>query len=205
MSSVLRRGPWSFNEWMCVVQKWNTNHSDQDLMRIPFWVQIRGIPLHFLTERMVTTIGGRLGHFMETDFGSDGTALVDYVRVRLLWNIEDPLRFQRLFQFGDEASVLKNSEISVRSVASSLMKPRSVLKAKMSLLLHLRMMMRMTTRVSIRMRKRPIQIQTITNQMLNMSPKADKMRISKRSQRSGRWTYLLHASISKSTHLCVVI
>ena len=107
MASVLRRGPWSFNVWMCVVQKWNPNHSDQDLQRIPFWIQIRGIPLHFLTERMVTSIGGRLGHFLETDFGGDGTALVDYVRVRILWNIEDPLRFQRLFQFGDEACVLK--------------------------------------------------------------------------------------------------
>ena len=119
MASVLRRGPWSFNEWMSVVQKWNPNHSDQDLQRIPFRVQIRGIPLHFLTERMVTTIGGRLGHFMETDFGGDGTALVDYVRVRLLWNIDDPLRFQRLFQFGDESSVLKFRYEKLRNFCSN--------------------------------------------------------------------------------------
>jgi len=49
MLSVLRRGPWSFNNWMCVVQKWTPLHSDEDLKRIPFWVQIRGIPLNFLT------------------------------------------------------------------------------------------------------------------------------------------------------------
>lgn len=101
MNSVLRRGPWSFNEWMCVTKRWNSSLIDADLKRIPFWIQIRGIPLHFLTLRMITSIGGRMGHFLETDFGGDNAVLVDYVRVRILWNIEDPLRFQRLFQFGD--------------------------------------------------------------------------------------------------------
>ena len=28
MGSVLRRGLWSFNEWMCVTQRWNPNHTD---------------------------------------------------------------------------------------------------------------------------------------------------------------------------------
>jgi len=119
MASVLRRGPWSFNEWMCVVQKWNPNHTDQDLKQIPFWIQIRGISLHFLTERMVTSIGGRLGHFLETDFSADGTTLVDFVRVKLLWNIDDPLRFQRLFQFGDEACILKFRYEKLRNFCSN--------------------------------------------------------------------------------------
>jgi len=118
MGSVLRRGLWSFNEWMCVTQRWNPNHTDQDLKRIPFWIQIRGIPLHFLTLRMITSIGRRMGHFLETDFGGDGAVLVDYVRVRILWNIDDPLRFQRLFQFGDEACVLKFRYEKLRNFCS---------------------------------------------------------------------------------------
>lgn len=55
MLSVLRRGPWSFNDWMCVIQKWTPLHADEDLERIPLWVQIRGIPLQFLTLVMVTS------------------------------------------------------------------------------------------------------------------------------------------------------
>lgn len=107
MTSILKRGPWSFNDWMCVLQKWTTIHTEADLKHIPFWVQIRGIPLRYLTLRMITYIGNQMGSFMETDFGGDGAVLVDYVRVRLLWNIEMPLRFQRIFQFGDETCVLK--------------------------------------------------------------------------------------------------
>lgn len=107
MSSILRRGPWSFNDWMCVTQRWNPQQSDESLKQIPFWVQIIGIPLRFLTLRMITFIGENLGHFLETDFGGDGAVLVDYVRVRLLWNIDSPLKFQRQFQFGTENCVLK--------------------------------------------------------------------------------------------------
>lgn len=118
MLSVLRRGPWSFNDWMCVTQKWTPLHSDDDLKRIPFWVQVRGIPLNFLTHRMVTSIGENLGHFLETDFAGDGAVLVDYVRIRLLWHIDQPLRFQRLFQFGDETALLKFRYEKLRNFCS---------------------------------------------------------------------------------------
>ncbi|XP_024006605.1 uncharacterized protein LOC18010899 [Eutrema salsugineum] len=48
-----------------------------------------------------------MGHFLETDFQGDGALNVEYVRVRLLLNIDSPLRFQRLFQFGKDTSILK--------------------------------------------------------------------------------------------------
>ncbi|KAG7563830.1 hypothetical protein ISN44_As10g005970 [Arabidopsis suecica] len=118
MASILRRGPWSFNDWMCVTEKWNPDQSDEDLKHIAFWVQIRGIPLHFLTARMVTHIGENLGHFMETDFVGDGAILVDFVRVRLLCHIDVPLRFQRKFQFGNQACILKLRYEKLRNFCS---------------------------------------------------------------------------------------
>lgn len=78
-----------------------------NLKSIPFWVQVCAMLLHFLTKRMVTQIDLNLGQFFKTDFEGDGAIMVDYVRIRLFWNIDTPLRFQRIFQFGDEASVLK--------------------------------------------------------------------------------------------------
>lgn len=107
MASVLRRGPCTFNEWMCITQRWNPLLTDDDLKHIPFWVQVKGIPLHFLTKRMVREVGIHIGNYFETDFDSEGAVLVDYVRVKLLWNVDLPLRFQRLFKFGDVETVLK--------------------------------------------------------------------------------------------------
>lgn len=48
-------------------------------------------------------------------FGGDGAVLVDYVRVRLLWHIDAPLRFQRQFTFGHETCVLKFRYEKLRS------------------------------------------------------------------------------------------
>lgn len=106
MLSVLRRGPWSFNEWMCSIQRWHPNHTNDELKFIPFWVQVRGIPIQFLTQRMVVHIGRLMGQFMETDFTAEGSSSVDYVCVRLLWNTDTPLRFQRQFQFGNQTATL---------------------------------------------------------------------------------------------------
>ncbi|KAG7633129.1 Zinc knuckle CX2CX4HX4C [Arabidopsis suecica] len=75
MFSILRRGPWSFNDWMCVIQRWTKLHSDAEFKRIPFWIQIRGIPLRFLTARIITSIGERMGLFLETNFGRDVSVL----------------------------------------------------------------------------------------------------------------------------------
>lgn len=105
--SVLRRGPWSFNEWMVSLQRWFPNQVEDDLEYMTFWIQVRGIPPQYLTQRVVTRIGHVLGQFIETDFTAEGTHNVEYVRIRLLWNIHNPLRFQRMFRFGDHTAVLK--------------------------------------------------------------------------------------------------
>lgn len=61
---------------------------DQDLNHIPFWVQIRGIPLKYLNEPVIRNIGDRMGEVMSVDFNPDMNAVVEFVRVRLNWNVE---------------------------------------------------------------------------------------------------------------------
>lgn len=107
MLSVLRRGPWSFNDWICVTHKWNPLISDDELKHIPFWVQVSGIPLHLLTKCLVREIGFNLGNFMETNFERENAVMVDFVRMKLWCDIDTPLRFQWLVRFGDETRVLK--------------------------------------------------------------------------------------------------
>lgn len=103
MNLTLRRGPWSFNEWMIVLQQWSPNFPVESLKIIPFWIQIRGIPLQFLTRSMIGFIGGKLGPVVEIDFDENSTR-VDFVRVKVNWNVDNPLRFQRIYQFGDDVN-----------------------------------------------------------------------------------------------------
>ncbi|RID79870.1 hypothetical protein BRARA_A02574 [Brassica rapa] len=105
MLMVTRRAPWSFAEWMVTVSRWYPNIADEDLKIIPFWVQIRGIPLEFLTREVVEFIGGILAPVFNVDFDENSTR-VDFVHVQVLWNADHPLRFQRNYQFSPDVNTL---------------------------------------------------------------------------------------------------
>lgn len=99
LSSVLERGPWAFNDRMLVVSQGNAGMDDHNLNHIPFWVQIRGIPLEYMSEPVIRDIGDRMGEVMKIDFKPEVNAAVEFVRVRLNWNVANPLKFKRNFQF----------------------------------------------------------------------------------------------------------
>lgn len=99
METVLRRGPWAFNDRMLVIQRWEPQLPLINF--IPFWTQIRGIPVQFLNRGVVEHIGCALGQVLEVDFDADAIARVDFARVLLHWDITQPLHFQRNFQFSD--------------------------------------------------------------------------------------------------------
>lgn len=106
LQSVLNRGPWAFNDRMVVIKRWMPAMDDNDLMQIPFWVQIRGIPMEYLTEGVIRNIGDIMGEVMLVDFNPEANASVEYVRVQLNWNLAQPLRFHKNFQFSPGVNTL---------------------------------------------------------------------------------------------------
>lgn len=106
LQSVLNRGLWAFNDRMVVIKRWMPAMDDNDLMQIPFWVQIRGIPMEYLTEGVIRNIGDIMGEVMLVDFNPEANASVEYVRVQLNWNLAQPLRFHKNFQFSPGVNTL---------------------------------------------------------------------------------------------------
>lgn len=99
LETVLRRGPWSYAERMITLQRWSPDMNLFTLNFIPFWIQIKGIPLQFLNLGVITSIARSLGEVMGTDFDEVTVSRVQFVRVRINWNVPHPLRFQRNYQF----------------------------------------------------------------------------------------------------------
>lgn len=104
METVLRRGPWAFNDRMLVIQRWEPQLPLINF--IPFWTQVRGIPVQFLNRGVVEHIGRALGQVLEVDFDADAIARVEFACVLLHWDITQPLRFQRNFQFSAGVNTL---------------------------------------------------------------------------------------------------
>ncbi|KAL0799063.1 hypothetical protein Bca101_054238 [Brassica carinata] len=58
---VLHEGPYQFGRWMIIIQRWEPIISPTFPSEIPFWINIRGIPLHFWHEQIIRNIGIELG------------------------------------------------------------------------------------------------------------------------------------------------
>lgn len=97
MEMVLRRGPWAFADRMLILQMWTPFMNLPLLDFIPFWIQIRGIPLQFLNENVIAHIGRAIGQLMDIDYVAEAATRVEYVRVRVNWDVTLPLRFLRNF------------------------------------------------------------------------------------------------------------
>ncbi|CAA7016989.1 unnamed protein product [Microthlaspi erraticum] len=99
MQSVLNRGPWAFNDRILVLKRWKPEMDDSDFNSIPFWVQIRGIPSQFLSRNVIFHIGDSIGHVGTIDFNPEIAAAAEFIRAKILLNVNHPLRFQKNFQF----------------------------------------------------------------------------------------------------------
>ncbi|RID67935.1 hypothetical protein BRARA_C00135 [Brassica rapa] len=99
MDTVVRRGPWAFADRMLVLQRWTPLMDMAMLNFIPFWVQIRGIPFQFMNRDVILHIAREVGQYIQMDYNEEAGSRLEFVRVRLNWNIGQPLRFQRHFQF----------------------------------------------------------------------------------------------------------
>lgn len=65
---------------------------------IPFWIQIRGIPLQFMNQ-VIVRIAREMGQYIQMEYNEELGGRLEFVRVRLNWNVSHPLKFQRNFQF----------------------------------------------------------------------------------------------------------
>lgn len=99
LETVIRRGPWAFNDRMLVLQRWFLLENPPLINFIQFWIQIRGIPFQFLNRVVISHIGRSIGNLMEVDYDAETASKVQFVRVQINWDIQHPLRFQRRFQF----------------------------------------------------------------------------------------------------------
>ena len=99
MDTVVRRGPWAYADGMIVLQRW-TPLMDMALLNfIPFWIQVRGIPLQYMNRTVIVNIARVLGEYIQMDYNEEVGSRMEFVRVRLNWNVNNPLKFQRNFQF----------------------------------------------------------------------------------------------------------
>lgn len=91
---ILSGGPWSFNRFLLVLAVADdlVQPSRIPLVRQEFWVQVKGLPLVFMTKAMGKRIGEELGVFVVSDHGKRGAECGSYLRIRVGLDVTKPLR-----------------------------------------------------------------------------------------------------------------
>ncbi|TXG70631.1 hypothetical protein EZV62_005566 [Acer yangbiense] len=91
---ILNRGPWSFDKALLVLvePKGKGDTQDMSFNRVAFWVQIHRVPLICMTSEIGRAVGNMIGEVKEIDDGGSGDYVGKYIRVRVIIDINQPLR-----------------------------------------------------------------------------------------------------------------
>ena len=76
MKWVLANGPWSFEDYLLALRRWERGMTTTSIRftSTPMWVQVWGLPFDLLLEEVGNEIGSDLGEVLEVDlkaFSSD--------------------------------------------------------------------------------------------------------------------------------------
>lgn len=61
LKRFLENIPYLFNYWMVIIQRWEPVISSVFPSKIPFWITIKGLPLHYWHDKMVKEVDQELG------------------------------------------------------------------------------------------------------------------------------------------------
>lgn len=98
---VLNQEPWSFNDWMLVIDRF-TEHENPNFLRfINFWVEMIGIPWNYRHSEVIKEIGSLLGEVLEIKEQGPG------VRARIRIDVDQGLEFVRSVKFGRDTEAVE--------------------------------------------------------------------------------------------------
>lgn len=101
LQRVLDNRPYHFAYWMVIIQRWEPIISASFPSQIPFWIRIKGLPLHFWLDEMVCNIGKDLGTFLNHELTKTSA------RVKVLIDGLKPITKKAIIEFesGEESLV----------------------------------------------------------------------------------------------------
>lgn len=89
---------------MLLLQRWEPVISASFPSEIPFWINIKGLPLHFWHARTIEDIAKELGHLEATDISNTA------IRMRVLLNGLEPLVMDTIMEFSAEEEAIVTLE-----------------------------------------------------------------------------------------------
>lgn len=90
---AIEDGPWMFGKDLIVVVDFDGKKRLEDIRfdRIPIWLRASGLPLGMMNRETGQAIGDEVGVFVEMDLDEDGSAVGQFLRIKIKLDITKPL------------------------------------------------------------------------------------------------------------------
>ncbi|KAK1592224.1 hypothetical protein Q3G72_021434 [Acer saccharum] len=79
--------------------------TDLQFRHVPFWIQLHNLPLACLNRDVGLHLGGLVGQVKETDAGESGECVGQFIRIRVLIDVTNPLKRGLRVALGDDEKV----------------------------------------------------------------------------------------------------
>ena len=107
IEAVLKLQPYHFDYWMVALARWQPRKSQLFPAEIPFWVRVLGVPMEFMTQATLESIGDALGKTVSVD--------LEHLRVHVVIDAFQQLCFETTVDFkGGEYYEAVEAAISLR-------------------------------------------------------------------------------------------
>lgn len=104
LQKVLDNRPYHFDQWMVILQRWEPVISASFPSKIPFWIELQGLPKHFWKPTLINTIGDVLGEVLDHEI------TLSVAKMRVLIDGLKPLIKETIVDFPDGSEVLVTLE-----------------------------------------------------------------------------------------------
>lgn len=101
LKEVLNTGVWTQDDWCVVMERWIEKPPPDYLMFLPIWIRLRNIPVNYYTEETIKEIAKCVGEVLKVELELEKSQAQDYVRVRVLFDVRNPLRNSKEVQLSD--------------------------------------------------------------------------------------------------------
>ncbi|TXG54013.1 hypothetical protein EZV62_019269 [Acer yangbiense] len=104
---ILEGGPWLFDKQLLVLREASGSEKVTDLQfrYVPFWIQLHNLPLACLNREIGLHLGGLVGQVKEIDAGESGECVGQFIRIRVLIDVMNPLKRGLRVALGDDEKV----------------------------------------------------------------------------------------------------
>ena len=106
LEEILKIGVWTQDDWAVVMERWIEFPPVDYLNYLPIWIRLRNIPVNYYTEDTIKEIARCIGEVKEVVMDSQKSQVQDYVRVRVLFNVANPLHNNKEVQLPSGEVVL---------------------------------------------------------------------------------------------------